>query len=77
MLFACQKDDDLEVSTVEELESSISEQVEKEDLLSVSYCVVKDNLILHSGARGLADPDNNVAATDKIIYLIASISKMK
>ena len=75
MLMSCQKGDDFDVNTIEELESSISEEVENEDLISVSYCVVKNGLILHSGAKGFADLDNDILATENTIYLTASISK--
>lgn len=72
---SCQKNNDFDPNTKEELEDAITREVENEELISVSYCVVKNSQILHSGAKGFADLDNNILATNNTIYLTASISK--
>lgn len=72
---SCQKDDDLNVNSKEELEKKLKQEVEKNNLVSISYCVVKNDKILHSGALGLADKSKNKLATDNTRYLVASVSK--
>lgn len=74
-LFSCQKEDDLSVNSKEELGEKLKAEVSSNDLTSISYCVVKNDKILYSGAMGLADKSNNVLATDSTRYLIASVSK--
>ncbi len=74
-LFACQKSDDLTVNSLAELEEKLKSEVEDNDITSISYCVVKNDKILHSGALGFADESNNKLATDNTRYLIASVSK--
>lgn len=74
-LFSCQNEDDLSVNSKEELEEKLNAEVSSNDLTSISYCVVKNDKILYSGAMGLADKSNNVLATDNTRYLIASVSK--
>lgn len=74
-LFACQKSDDLNVNSIAELEEKLKSEVEDNDITSISYCVVKNDKILHSGALGFADESNNKLATDNTRYLIASVSK--
>jgi CubicO group peptidase (beta-lactamase class C family) len=75
IFLSCQKDDDLTVNSKEELEEKLKTEFSDEDLISISYCVVKNNNILHSGAMGFANQANNKLATDQTRYLIASISK--
>jgi len=72
---SCQKDDDLNVNSREELEQKLKNEVDREDLISIAYCVVKNDEIVHSGALGYADEENDVLAQDNTRYLIASISK--
>ena len=74
-LMSCQNKVEIEIETIEELERELHNYVEKNDIISISYCVVKNDMILHSGGIGLADIDNNFMATDNTIYLTASISK--
>lgn len=75
ILFSCQKVEDFDVQSIEELERKLHEEVDHEDLISVAYCVVKNETLLHSGAIGLADKDLQIPATDNTRFLIASISK--
>lgn len=72
---SCQKDDDLNVNSKEELEKKLKQEVEKNDLVSISYCVVKNDKILHSGALGFADKSSGKLASDNTRYLVASVSK--
>lgn len=72
---SCQKENDFDVNSIEELERELENEVESEDLISISYCVVKNDMILHSGGIGFADEDSNILATDNTRYLTASISK--
>lgn len=72
---SCQKGEDLVVNSKEELEKELKAEVTSKNITSISYCVVKNDKILHSGALGLADKSNNKLATDNTRYLIASISK--
>lgn len=72
---SCQKDDDHNVNSKEELEEKLKSEVVNNNLVSISYCVVKNDKIIHSGALGFADKINNKLATDSTRYLIASISK--
>jgi CubicO group peptidase (beta-lactamase class C family) len=72
---SCQKGDDLNVNSKEDLEEKLKSEFESNDLISISYCVVKNDKILHSGALGLADKSNNKLATDNTRYLVASVSK--
>jgi CubicO group peptidase (beta-lactamase class C family) len=74
-LSSCQKDDDLTVNSKEELEEKLETEVSSNNLMSISYCVVKNDTILHSGAIGFANEAANKLATDKTRYLIASVSK--
>lgn len=74
-MVSCQKANDFDVNSIEELERELKREFEREDLISISYCVVKDDTILHSGGMGFADEDNNILATDNTRYLTASISK--
>ncbi|MGE0636131.1 MAG: serine hydrolase domain-containing protein [Bacteroidia bacterium] len=73
--FSCQKDDDLSVNSKEELEEKLQVQFEDNELTSISYCVVKNDSLLHSSAMGFADIADNKPATDHTRYLIASVSK--
>jgi CubicO group peptidase (beta-lactamase class C family) len=72
---SCQKEDDLTVNSKEELEEKLKAEVVNNDLASISYCVVKNDKILHSGAIGWADKSTNKLATDQTRYLVASVSK--
>lgn len=72
---SCQKDDDLNVNSKEELETKLLKELVDQRLTSISYCVVKNNQILHSNALGYADKQNNKLATNETRYLVASISK--
>ena len=72
---SCQKDVDLNVNSKEELEEKLNAEVSRNDLTSISYCVVKNDKILHSGAVGLADKSTNRLATEQTRYLVASVSK--
>lgn len=72
---SCQKDDDLNVNSKEELNEKLQTEFTSKGLISISYCVVKNDKIIHSGAMGLADKANNKLATDNTRYLTASISK--
>lgn len=74
-MVCCQKGNDLTVDSKEELEAKLKSETEQNNLISISYCVVKNDQILHSGALGFADTDNNIPATDNTRYLIASVSK--
>lgn len=51
-LLSCQKDDDFTVNSKEELEEKLEAEVLSNNLTSISYCVVKNDKILHSGAKG-------------------------
>ena len=64
-----------EVSTIPELEAELEREVSKKHLTSISYCVVNGDEVLYSNAQGLADEDNNRAATDSTRYLIASFPR--
>lgn len=72
---SCQKKIDLSVNSVEELEKKLNMEFERNDLVSISYCLVKDDQILYSGALGYANKANNQLATDNTRYLVASVSK--
>lgn len=74
-LVACQKDDDLTVNSLQELIEKLEYEVDQNDFPSISYCVVKKDSILYSGAMGYADEDANRLATHDTRYLVASISK--
>ena len=74
-LLSCQKDDDLTVNSKEELHEKLKTELTSKNLTSFSYCVVKNDTILDSGAYGLSNENNNILATDQTRYLIASISK--
>lgn len=74
-ILSCQKEEDLNANSKEELEEKLKLELEDNNLISISYCVVKNDKILHSGALGFADEDNNKLATDNTRYLIASVSK--
>lgn len=74
-LIACQKDDDLTVNSLAELEEKLEHEVNQNDFPSISYCVVKNDSVLYSGAMGCADEDANRLATHDTRYLVASISK--
>lgn len=73
---SCQLDeDDLTVTSLEELEEKLETELTEEGLTSISYCVVKNDILLHSGAFGFADEENGLLATDQTRYLVASVSK--
>lgn len=72
---SCQKDSDVDVTTIEELERELENEVDSEVLPSIAYCVVRNDMVLHSGAIGLADRDKDRPANDQTRYLVASISK--
>ncbi|HLP52804.1 MAG TPA: serine hydrolase domain-containing protein, partial [Chitinophagales bacterium] len=72
---SCQKDEPAIVTTKEELETALTNEVTSKNLTSISYCIVKNDTILYSNALGFADQSNNKLATDSTRYLIASISK--
>lgn len=74
-LMACQKDDDLRVNSLAELEEKLQHEMEQNDFPSISYCLVRNDEILYSGAMGYADEDADRLATHDTRYLIASISK--
>ena len=72
---SCDKSNDLNVNSKEALEEKLKQEVEKNNLVSISYCVVKNDKILHSGAWGFADKNKNKLTTDNTRYLVASVSK--
>jgi len=72
---SCQKDDDLNVNSKEELQAKLRTEVISKNLTSISYCIVKNDKLLYSNALDFADKNNNKLATDNTRYLIASISK--
>jgi CubicO group peptidase (beta-lactamase class C family) len=74
-LIACQQDDDLSVDSLQELEDKLEQEVQQNALPSISYCVVRNDEILYSGAMGYADEDADRLATHDTRYLVASISK--
>jgi CubicO group peptidase (beta-lactamase class C family) len=69
------KKDNLTVKSRADLEEKLQREFSDNNLTGVSYCVVKNDRILYSGAQGYADEANNKLATDTSRYLIASISK--
>jgi CubicO group peptidase (beta-lactamase class C family) len=71
---ACRKDN-LTVKSRAELEKKLEREFSDNNITGVSYCVVKNDRILYSGAQGYADEANSKLATDSSRYLIASISK--
>lgn len=80
---SCKKDDtvsvnspDFSVSAKKELDDKVKEEVRAKNITSVSYCVVKNDKILHSNGQGFADKANNRLATDSTRYLVASVSKL-
>ena len=72
---SCQKEEDLNVNSKEELEEKLKQEFERNTLISISYGVVKNDKLLHSGALGFADINNKKLATDSTMYLVASVSK--
>lgn len=72
---SCHKDNDLTVNSKAELEEKIKVEFSSKNLMSISYCVLKNDNILHIGALGFADKANKKLATENTRYLIASISK--
>lgn len=74
-LFSCKKDEALTVNSKEELEQKLKSEVENNKLISISYCVVKNDKLVYSGAMGYADKNNKIPATDNTRYLVASVSK--
>ncbi len=72
---SCKKDEDLTVNSKDELEQKLKSEVDNNNLVSISYCVVKNDKIVYSGAMGMADKNNKVQATDNTRYLVASVSK--
>ncbi|MBX7243828.1 MAG: beta-lactamase family protein [Bacteroidia bacterium] len=74
-LSSCKNNDDLTVNSKEELEEKLEKEFSGRDFPSISFCVVKNDKILHSGALGLADKTSNKLATDNTRYLTASVSK--
>ncbi|MBX7226095.1 MAG: beta-lactamase family protein [Chitinophagales bacterium] len=72
---SCKKEALPNITSIEELEKALKEEMDYEDLTSISYCVVKNDKILYSNAMGYADYENKIPATDSTRYLIASISK--
>ncbi len=73
-LLSC-KEDSPSANSKEELEAKLKEEVLDNKLISISYCLVKNDKILHSGAVGFADKDIKKLATDNTRYLVASVSK--
>jgi CubicO group peptidase (beta-lactamase class C family) len=71
----CQNKEDLDVNSLEELEEKLRTETDDQNLTSISYCVVKQDNLLYSGALGYADKINNKPATDNTRYIIASVSK--
>ncbi len=72
---SCQEEEDIIINSKEELEEALNAEFTNKNSTSISYCVVKNDQILHSGAWGLADKSNNKLATDQTRYLVASVSK--
>ncbi len=74
-LSACSEEEELDITSIDELEEALEGEFASTGLTSFAYCVVKDDAILHSGAYGWADVDNSRPATDQTRYLVASVSK--
>ncbi|OSZ82549.1 hypothetical protein CAP35_04580 [Chitinophagaceae bacterium IBVUCB1] len=74
-LFSCKKDEDLTVSSKDELEQKLKAELEGKGFPSISYSVVKNDKVVYSGAMGYADKNNKIPATDNTRYLVASVSK--
>ncbi len=69
------QDETFKINAKKELDDKIRAEVTSKNLPSVSYCVVKNDKILHSNGQGFADKANNRLATDSTRYLVASVSK--
>ena len=74
-LSSCRDNNNIPINSKTELEENLQTEFSAIGVPSVSYCVVKNDKVLHSGALGLADRSANRLATDRTGYLIASISK--
>lgn len=74
-LGSCKKEEDLSVNSKAELDEKLETEFTDKGLVSISYCLVKNDNILCSGALGYADRANSKLATDSTRYLVASVSK--
>ena len=73
-LVSCQKDR-WTANSLEELESKLEKEFNRNNLSSIAYCIVKNDELIYANAMGLADKANNKPATENTRYLIASVSK--
>lgn len=73
--FSCNEQDNTDVSTKEGFENAMKSEFSKQDITSISFCIVKNDKLLYSNALGYANLSNKTLATDNTRYLIASVSK--
>src|SRR4051812_16614695 len=65
-----------EAPPMEAINQYIEAQMRKQHIPGLSLAVVKDGQLLLTRGYGLADVENNVAATPETVYQIQSITKM-
>src|SRR5262249_41201914 len=67
---------DLSQPTVAAIDSAIQSILDKDKVPGLSVAVVANGQLSLARGYGLADIENNVPATDRTVYRLASISKM-
>lgn len=68
---ACQKP----IETIEDLEDYTQRLVDKQGFTSLTAAIVQDDSLVWAKGFGLANKEQNIAASEHTAYLIASISK--
>jgi CubicO group peptidase (beta-lactamase class C family) len=58
-----------------ELDSIIEEMLETDHIPGLAACLIKDDMIIWTGAYGYADIRRNIRVTDSTLFMLASISK--
>jgi len=75
-LYACNKEELMDVSSKEDIEDIIESQTKQYNIPGIAYCAVKEDSIVYSGARGLANKEENIAFTLDTRMVIGSVSKI-
>lgn len=61
--------------TKKRIDSTYTALIKKHNVVGLSLAVVDNGKIVYSNGYGFADRENNIAATDKTIYRVCSITK--
>jgi len=76
VLIACSKEEIVDLSSKENIDAIIESQMKQYNIPGIAYCAVKDDSVVYSGAKGLANKAENRPFTLDARMVIGSTSKI-